>query len=108
MHGSTASLSSDPLYETVEHVPVDDYTLPLSSAEVLQSGETITLLSWGAPLYSCVEAINMLRDPPPSIAAQVPQGIRGADVELIDLRTILPWDRESACEPAVEAEQTQE
>jgi hypothetical protein len=81
---------------SVEHVPVDDYTLPLSSAEVLQSGDTITLLSWGAPLYSCVEAMNMLRDPPKSIADQVPKGIRSANVELIDLRTILPWDRESA------------
>lgn len=37
----------------------------------------------------------MLHSPPASIAAQVPQGIRSANVELIDLRTILPWDRES-------------
>lgn len=79
----------------VEYVPVDDFTLPLSQAEILQSGDTITLLSWGAPLYSCVEAMNMLRDPPSSIADQVPQSIRSANVELIDLRTILPWDRES-------------
>lgn len=86
---------NDESISSVEHVPVDDYTLPLSSAEVLQIGDTITLLSWGAPLYSCVEAINMLRTPPTSIAAQVPQGIRSANVELIDLRTILPWDRES-------------
>jgi 2-oxoisovalerate dehydrogenase E1 component beta subunit len=81
----------------VEHVPVDDYTLPLSTAEVLQTGDTITLLSWGAPLYSCVEAINMLHSPPASIADQVPHGLRSANVELIDLRTILPWDRESEC-----------
>lgn len=80
----------------VEHVPVDDYTLPLSSAEVLQPGENITLLSWGAPLYSCLEAMQLLRDPPPSIAAHVPQSVRSASVELIDLRTILPWDRQSA------------
>lgn len=79
----------------VEHVPVDDYTLPLSSAEVLQPGADITLLSWGAPLYSCLEAMQLLRDPPASIAHNVPSGIRDASIELIDLRTILPWDRQS-------------
>lgn len=74
---------------------MDDYTLPLSSAEVLQPGKDITLLSWGAPLYSCVEAINMLRSPPTGIQEHVPKDARQAQVELIDLRTILPWDRES-------------
>jgi 2-oxoisovalerate dehydrogenase E1 component beta subunit len=76
-------------------VPIDDFTLPLSSAEVLTSGDDITLLSWGAPLYSCVEAANLLRNPPASIAKHVPESLRGANVEIIDLRTILPWDRES-------------
>jgi 2-oxoisovalerate dehydrogenase E1 component beta subunit len=80
---------------SVEHVPVDDYTLPLSSAEILQPGSDVTLISWGAPLYSCVQAIEMLRDPPASIAKHVPQSLRTASVELIDLRTILPWDRKS-------------
>lgn len=82
---------------SVEHVPVDDYTLPLSSAEVLQPGSDVTLISWGAPLYSCVQALEMLRDPPASIAKHVPQSLRTASVELIDLRTILPWDRQSEC-----------
>ncbi|PWN99152.1 thiamine diphosphate-binding protein, partial [Tilletiopsis washingtonensis] len=80
---------------SVEHVPIDDFTLPLSSAEVLTSGDDITLLSWGAPLYSCVEAANLLRNPPASIAKHVPESLRGANVEIIDLRTILPWDRET-------------
>lgn len=78
-------------------MPVDDYTIPLSSAEVLSPGKDITLLSWGAPLYSCVQAINTLRNPSGPIADLIPQGVRNAEVELIDLRTILPWDRESEC-----------
>ena len=60
-----------------------------------ESGDDITLLSWGAPLYSCVEAANLMRNPPASIAKHVPESLRGANVEIIDLRTILPWDRES-------------
>ncbi len=80
---------------SVEQVPVDDYTLPLSSAEVLQPGKDVTLLSWGAPLYSCVDAINTLRNPTGAMADLIPKGVRNAEVELIDLRTILPWDRES-------------
>lgn len=92
----TIFLEPKVLYRSsVEQVPLDDFTLPLSSAEVLQSGNDITLLSWGAPLYSCELAINMLRNPPKSIEEHVPKEVRNANVELIDLRTILPWDRES-------------
>ncbi|KAK0519407.1 hypothetical protein OC842_007467 [Tilletia horrida] len=80
---------------SVEHVPVDDFELPLSEAEVVVEGADVTLLSWGAPLYSCAQAMEMLRNPPASIAAHVPQSVRDAKVELIDLRTILPWDREA-------------
>ncbi|SPO36545.1 probable branched-chain alpha-keto acid dehydrogenase e1-beta [Pseudozyma flocculosa] len=80
---------------SVEQVPEDDFTLPLSKAEVIEPGKDITLLSWGTPLYSCVEAINMLRNPPASIAEHFPKDLRNASVELIDLRTILPWDRET-------------
>lgn len=76
---------------------MDDYTLPLSSAEILLPGQNITLLSWGAPLYTCAQAIDMLRSPPASIAKHVPESVRKAEVELIDLRTILPWDRQSEC-----------
>lgn len=78
---------------SVEQVPVDDYTLPLSSAEIVHPGSDITLLSWGAPLYACADAISTLRNPTGALAAHVPAAVRNASVELIDLRTILPWDR---------------
>lgn len=81
----------------VEHVPTDDYTLPLSEAEVLTEGNDVTLLSWGAPLYSCAQAVEMLKNPPEGVAEHVPRSLREAKVELIDLRTILPWDRDGEC-----------
>ncbi|KAI0032204.1 thiamine diphosphate-binding protein [Vararia minispora EC-137] len=76
----------------VEQVPVDDFELPLASAETLQPGSDLTLLSWGTPLYHCETALSMLAHPPAALAPHVPAPLRSASVELIDLRTVLPWD----------------
>jgi 2-oxoisovalerate dehydrogenase E1 component len=56
--------------------PGDDYLLPFGTANVVREGTRVTVVSWGALLHRCVEA-----------AAQF-----GDEVELIDLRTIAPWD----------------
>lgn len=79
----------------VEQVPIDDYELPLGSAEVLQKGSDLTLLTWGTPVYQCETALSLLSSPPPSLEPLVPASIRSASIELIDLRTILPWDMET-------------
>ncbi|KAG2413050.1 2-oxoisovalerate dehydrogenase beta subunit [Aspergillus terreus] len=67
----------------VEHVPNEYYTIPLSKAEVLKPGNDVTIISYGQPLYLCSSAIA---------AAEKDFG---ASVELIDLRTIYPWDRQT-------------
>jgi hypothetical protein len=67
----------------VEQVPVDAYHLPLDKAEVLKTGKDITIVSYGTPLYTCSAAIT---------AAEKDFG---CSIELIDLRTIYPWDRET-------------
>jgi hypothetical protein len=70
----------------VEQVPVDAYYLPLDKAEVLKTGKDVTIVSYGTPLYTCSAAIAAAeRD-------------FGCSVELIDLRTIYPWDRETVLE----------
>jgi 2-oxoisovalerate dehydrogenase E1 component beta subunit len=68
-----------------EHVPVDPYFLPLNSAEVLRPGNDCTVVSYGAPLYACAAAIEA--------AERDLSGER--TIELIDLRTIYPWDRKT-------------
>lgn len=83
---------------SVEHVPVDDFTLPLSRAEILTPGTDLTLLTWGTPVYHCETALRILSNPPPSLAPHIPQSLRSAKIELIDLRTILPWDAETVIE----------
>lgn len=70
----------------VEQVPIDAYHLPLDKAEVLKPGKDVTIISYGTPLYTCSAAIT---------AAEKDFG---CSVELIDLRTIYPWDRETILE----------
>lgn len=71
----------------VEHVPTDSYTLPLDKAEVLKKGKDLTVISYGHPLYTCSAAI-----------AVAEKDFRGVDIELIDLRTLYPWDRPTVLE----------
>lgn len=82
----------------VEQVPIDDFELPLGRAETLVEGSDLTLLTWGTPVYHCETALHMLATPPPSLAPHVPESLRSAKIELIDLRTILPWDVETVTE----------
>jgi 2-oxoisovalerate dehydrogenase E1 component beta subunit len=67
----------------VEQVPTGSYTLPLSKAEVLKEGSNLTIISYGQPLYTCNAAI-----------AQAEKDF-GVSIELIDLRTVYPWDKET-------------
>lgn len=71
----------------VEQVPTSSYTLPLSKAEILQPGENVTLISYGAPLYTCAAAIAAIK--------RDMGGEKAPSVELIDLRTVYPYDRET-------------
>ncbi|KAI4154328.1 MAG: hypothetical protein LQ340_001739 [Diploschistes diacapsis] len=86
LHSNDPVLFLEPktLYRAaVEHVPEPAYTLPLCKAETLRAGKDVTVISYGAPLYKCSAAIEILE-----------QEIKGVSCELIDLRTIYPWDRE--------------
>lgn len=67
----------------VEQVPTAAYTLPLSKAEILKEGTDLTVISYGHPLYTCSSAIEK---------AEKDFGI---SIELIDLRTVYPWDKEA-------------
>ncbi|KAJ7685519.1 thiamine diphosphate-binding protein [Mycena polygramma] len=79
----------------VEQVPIDDFSLPLGRAETLVAGADLTLLTWGTPVYHCETALHMLENPPPGLAQHVPESMRTAKIELIDLRSVLPWDAET-------------
>ncbi|MDA1007583.1 MAG: alpha-ketoacid dehydrogenase subunit beta [Planctomycetota bacterium] len=59
-----------------EEVPEDEYTLPLGKARTVCSGNELTIVSWGASVVQCMQAIEK----------------SGRDIELVDLRTIYPFD----------------
>lgn len=73
---------------SVGEVPEEDYQLPIGKAEVVQQGTDITLLAWGAQM----EIIEK--------AASLASG-EGISCEIIDLRTIVPWDVETVANSVV-------
>lgn len=66
-----------------EEVPIDDFELPLSSAEVVLHGSHVSLVGYGAQ-------VGVLKK-----AADMAQEQLKVSCEVIDLRTILPWDRDT-------------
>ena len=63
-------------------VPAGDYTIPIGEAKVVRPGGQVTILSWGAMVHTCLEAAEQGR-------------AKGYDLEVIDLRTLLPFDIEA-------------
>jgi 2-oxoisovalerate dehydrogenase E1 component len=59
--------------------PGPDYVLPLGKAAVLQQGDGLTLVTWGAMVHQSLQAARAFP----------------GQVEVIDLRTISPWDKET-------------
>jgi pyruvate dehydrogenase E1 component beta subunit len=60
-----------------EEVPEDEYTVPIGQARVVMEGDDVTVISWGASVIQCANAIEAAGD---------------VSAELIDLRTISPLD----------------
>jgi 2-oxoisovalerate dehydrogenase E1 component len=56
--------------------PGDEFMLPFGKAQCLRAGSELTVVSWGAMVERCEQA-----------AAE-----SAIDVELLDLRTLSPWD----------------
>lgn len=72
--------------QAVEEVPVGDYEVELGKARIVRPGKDVTIVGWGAQIHVLYKACQM---------AQQELGI---EAELIDLRTLLPWDTETVLE----------
>jgi pyruvate/2-oxoglutarate/acetoin dehydrogenase E1 component len=71
------------LYRRIkEEVPADDYTVPIGKAVVRREGRDLTILSYAAMMHTSIEAAELLAK-------------EGIEAEVIDLRTLLPLDRET-------------
>ena len=63
--------------------PVDEsLDVPLGQAARLRDGDALTMVSWGKQVQACADACDALAQ-------------QGIAVDLIDLRTLWPWDRET-------------
>lgn len=62
--------------------PGDDYVVPFGRAKKLRDGNDITVVTWGAMVHRCVHAAEQF----------------GEKVDLLDLRTVAPWDRDAVLE----------
>ena len=70
------------IYRAIKQdIPEEEYFVPLGKANVLQQGDDLTLIAWGAMAKTCLDAIEKLNSK--------------YSVELIDLRTINPYDAET-------------
>ena len=71
------------LYRRIkDEVPEERYTIPFGEARIHREGDDISLITWGAMVYTADEAAQQL-------------GGEGISVEIIDLRTLAPWDKEA-------------
>lgn len=71
------------LYRAISgEVPLDDYTIPLGQAKVVREGKDVSIIAWGAMVQLAQRAASLLEK-------------QGVEAEIIDLRTILPMDRET-------------
>jgi 2-oxoisovalerate dehydrogenase E1 component beta subunit len=71
------------LYRRIkDEVPDERYTVPLGEARIHREGDDLTLVTWGAMVYTADEAAQQLEG-------------ENISVEIIDLRTLAPWDKEA-------------
>ena len=74
------------LYRRVkEDLPADDFTVPIGKANVRRKGNDVTIITWGAMLYVADEAADELAK-------------NGVSAEILDLRSIIPFDEEAILE----------
>ncbi|HXY49612.1 MAG TPA: alpha-ketoacid dehydrogenase subunit beta [Terriglobales bacterium] len=71
------------LYRRIkEEVPGEDYIVPLGKARVAREGRDLSVITYAAMVHVALEAAEILR----------PEGI---ELEVVDLRTVSPLDREA-------------
>ena len=74
------ALLVDPLSQRA--YPGDDFCLPFGSAAICAQGDQLTVITWGDMVHRCIQAAG---------------SFSGA-VTILDLRTIVPWDRQRVLE----------
>ena len=78
------------LYRRIKgEVPEERYVTPFGKARTHREGDDVSVITWGAMVYTADEAAKQLESD-------------GVSVEIIDLRTVMPWDQEAVLASARE------
>jgi 2-oxoisovalerate dehydrogenase E1 component beta subunit len=71
------------LYRRIkEEVPAEDYVVPIGKARIAREGRDLSVITYAAMVHTAVEAAEILKN-------------EGIDLEILDLRTVSPLDREA-------------
>jgi len=71
------------LYRSISSkVPSEYYTIPFGKARIVRAGKSATIVTYGAAVHWAMDLIEK----------------QGMDIEIIDLRTLLPYDKETIAE----------
>ncbi|PSQ97515.1 MAG: dehydrogenase [Bacteroidetes bacterium SW_7_64_58] len=72
------------LYRSVRgDVPTEDYSLPFGEARIAREGTDATIVTYGVGVHWALDE------------AEHQAEANGAEIEVVDLRTLVPWDRET-------------
>jgi 2-oxoisovalerate dehydrogenase E1 component beta subunit len=73
------------LYRKIkEDLPSEEYTVPIGKAKVVREGRDLSIITYGAMVWTALEAAEKLAQ-------------EGCSIEVVDLRTLMPLDRETVC-----------
>ena len=71
------------LYRRIkEEVPQDDYVVPIGKARLTREGKDLSIITYAAMVHTALEAADILKN-------------EGIDLEILDLRSLVPIDREA-------------
>lgn len=69
----------------VEEVPTEYFECEIGKADVLRTGSDVTVIAWGTQVHVLKEVADLAKEK------------YGINCEVIDLVSILPWDKETIC-----------
>lgn len=70
------------LYNLKAQVPEEEYLVPIGQAKIRREGKDLTIVSWSYCVGVALEAAEKLKE-------------QGIETEVVDLRTLIPWDEET-------------